>query len=131
MKTLITILITLLLLTACTGEGYIFANGEHTEITRTTHVQKCYFPDSVTMRWDDFKITANAGDTIEVPEATARWISYDESGLANGFVVIDTGITNFIDTVMMSYEFKEYYTADSTWVTVHHSGVSVVSVDLW
>ncbi len=123
-----TILLLFLALTACAEDPFIFREGETTEFEGKIHTQKCYFPEATTLTRDKKTININAGDTINISDANKKWACYDGEILL-GFAQIDTGETMYSDTVTETHQFSEYYSADSTWITIYHAGICTVTID--
>jgi hypothetical protein len=113
----------------CAGEGFVFAEGGYTNYKEISHTQKCVFLKDMTLRRGGVEIVAMEGDTIDIPDVTIRYGCYDENDLIFGYAQIDTGSVDTIDTLTQHYQFSEFFSADSTWITVYHSGVSTVSVE--
>ena len=130
MRNILIIILIAISLTGCNAEGFVFAEGQHTNYEEYVHYQKCFFQEDMTIKWWGYEVEAKAGDTINLVDANMHWYEY-RNDVISGKLVIDTGLTDSIIRDSSHYEFKQFYTADSIYVRVYHADVCTVSVNRW
>jgi hypothetical protein len=119
----------LTVLSGCSDDAFIFAEGETGTYYIPVHYQNCYFSNNVVMHRGDDSIVADSGEVISIQNANLFWHSYSDAGQL--FIVdIDTLGVERVDTtyILHDSESDSRFWTDTVFYNYYHTGVCTVNV---